>query len=113
MKYIHNTEVPPGTMVVRPVVTLTHKHDKKGRRVGYKVRCSYPGNRRIPELSLDPDVVSAYAPDRDAIRMVFSMSVTEKWEVYHIEIISAFIHVQYERLKPLYMRPFPQYDGTP
>lgn len=113
MEYIDNNQIPPGTKVPRPVVTLSYKHDRHGTIVGHKVRCSYPGNRIIPGLHYDPDAVSTYAADRDAVRLVLALSVTNKLDLYHIDLTSAFIHEQYDGLTPLYIKPFPQFDGTP
>lgn len=111
-QYVNATDVPADALVVPAVVTFTYKHAPDGTVLDYKARFPYPGNRLVPGMHYNPEELAMYAADRDAVRLLLTISARLGLTAQHLDLKSAFLHEDYAGQSALYMKPIPRFDGT-
>lgn len=54
-----------------------------------------------------------FSADRDALRLVIAIASQKGYELYHVDIKSAFLHERFKGKAALYLQHLPLFDGTP
>lgn len=104
--------LPRNTIVPRAQVRLVYKEDDDGRLIGFRARIVYPGNRLISGLHYDARDTATFSADRDSLRIVIAIAAQKGYELYHVDLKSAFLHERFKGKTPLYLQPLPTFDGT-
>eukprot|EP00171_Calliarthron_tuberculosum_P007386 IDg7386t1 len=84
--YIPAHTVPSTAIKAKLVTTLRYKFDRAGQVADYKARLSYPGNRLVPGIHYLDAKASAFAADKDTMRLLMAMCPMRK--LYYIMLIS-------------------------
>lgn len=92
---------------------LFTNEDDDGYLTGFKARVVYPGDRLTPGVHYDPKATATFSADRDALRLVIAIASREGYELYHVDIKSAFLHERFKGKAALYLQQLPMFDGLP
>ena len=109
-EYVDRTTIPFGTLVPKPAFIFTHKRDKDGNIIGYTVRCSYRGDKLIPDLHFDAENIAVHSVDRTTMRLLFAVCAQMDLNMYHIDLTTAFLRERYQGTVLLYME-IPQHSN--
>lgn len=104
--------LPRGALVPRAQIRFVYKEDDTGHLTGFKARVVYPGDRLTPGLHYEPKDTATYSADRDALRLVIAIASRDGFELYHIDIKSAFLHERFKGKTALYLQQLMFFDGT-
>lgn len=70
--------------------TFRYKYDINGGIVGRKARCLIRGDKMIANVHYDSAQTAAYAAHKASIRLIFSISASQKQPLKHFDITYAF-----------------------
>ena len=90
---------PPDANIVRSMWLYKHKHDADGKVRRHKSRLV--ANGKSQEHGLDYDETFSPVVKPVTIRYVLHLALQRSWEVHHLDVKNAFLHVTLD--KPVYM----------
>lgn len=64
-----------------------------------------------PGVHYEPRETATYSSDRDSVRAVMSIASQDGYELFHVDIKSAFLHEAFKGKAALYLQPLPSFDG--
>ena len=95
-EYVNCASLPADTKLVPLVTIYTFKYSDIRKLTEYKARLSCPGNRPLPNSQYNPQQLSAYIAERDAIRLLIAMATIKRLDLRHMDLKSAFLHELYK-----------------
>lgn len=105
--------LPRNDFVPRAQIRFTYKENDIYEVVGFKARIVYPGNRLVDGVHYDSKETSTYSADRDSLRFLIALASQRGYQLFHIDLKSAFLHERFKDKTPLYLQALTNFDGSP
>lgn len=104
--------LPRNTFIPRAKIRFMYKEYDEGHVIGFKARIVYPGNRLLDGIHHDSKETATYSADKGSLHFLIALESQRGYQLYHIDLKSAFVHERFQGKKTLYLQPLLDFDST-